>query len=41
MINIENISKAIRIYPNNVKDMVERCTEENLINKLNNVLNII
>ena len=36
---IENISKDIRIYPNNVKDMVERCTEENLINKLNNVLN--
>lgn len=36
---IENISKAIRIYPNNVKNMVERCTEENLINKLNNVLN--
>lgn len=36
---IENMSKAIRIYPNNVKDMVERCTKENLLNKLKNVLN--
>ena len=36
---IENMSKAIRIYPSNVKDMVERCTKENLLNKLKNVLN--
>lgn len=36
---IDNMHKAIRIYPTNIKDAVERCSKENLINKLNNVLN--
>lgn len=35
---IDNMSKAIRIYPLNMKSRVMRCSQEALVDKLENIL---